>query len=73
VKKIIVNGQEKLVISAPLSYDYIVRLAGIDLLKPPIVSIMWRLKGHEGGILSPGQSVDAEDGMIFNAYVTGNA
>jgi Multiubiquitin len=73
MKKIIVNGRDKHVISALLSYDYIVRLAGRDPLTSPLVSITWRVKGQGGGSLTPGQSVQAEDGMIFNAYVTGSA
>ena len=75
---ITVNGKSCTVDAGDISYDDIQTLAE-DCEGPtrPGMSITYRTKrpGDEQreGILSWGKSVRVEDGMIFNAYFTGNA
>lgn len=70
--KIIINGKEKAV---KLNYQDILVLAGF---KPDqIISVTYRGKKfgdiQRSGILNPGDNIEVEEGMVFNAYDTGNA
>lgn len=70
--KIIVNGRAS-VVGGSVTFDEIVKLAG----ERPSASVTYYWKGAKditrSGILMPGKSVNTEEGMVFNAIVTGNA
>ena len=69
---IIINGQKQ---SIKLTYEDIISRAGYEPNR--IISVTYRTQrsGDEqrSGNLRPGGSVEREDGMVFNAYDTGNA
>ena len=69
---IIINGKKQ---SIRLTYEDVISRAGYEPSR--IISVTYRTQrsGDEqrSGSLSPGQSVEIEAGMIFNAYDTSNA
>lgn len=73
--QITVNGSPFDVQVEHLSYEDIALLAGKPEAK--FLTVVYRNtpKGdmHRSGTLIPGRSIDAEDGMIFDAVFTGNA
>jgi len=71
---IILNGGHRVLHSNKASYDDIVALA-YPYARDVLYSITYS-KGpaaNQQGILSPGQVVQVQNGMNFNAYFTGNA
>lgn len=55
-----------------LTYEEIVKIAGMT----GTPSMTWRIRRSEtntGGILSPGDRIPVQDGLVLNAYHTGNA
>jgi len=72
---ITINGQRHIFDVTQLKYQDLIVHAGY---KPDMtVSVTYRSKRsgdfQRSGILSPGQSVEIEDGMVFNAYITDNS
>lgn len=71
-----VNGRSRFWNGARISYDNIVR----DIVCEHVgnrnalhtVTYAYRKGAKPGGTLAPGQDIEAESGMIFNAIVTGN-
>ena len=71
-----VNGKSRFWNGARISYDNIVR----DIVCEHVgnrnalhtVSYAYRRSVKPGGTLAPGEDIEAESGMIFNAMVTGN-
>ena len=74
--RIIINGREYHREKREVSYEEIVAHVYGESCKA-IISITYLWKGpgdtQRQGILSPGKTVEAEDGMSFSAYYTGNA
>jgi hypothetical protein len=72
---ITINGQRNIFDVTSLKYEDIIAQAGFE--RDRIISVTYRSKRsgdtQRSGILSPGNSVEIEDGMIFNAYPTDNA
>lgn len=66
---IIVNGRPRKVAQDQLSFDEIVALAGLPS-GPNIVFTVTYRKGHNEGVLVPGDTVNIENGMIFNVTAT---
>lgn len=67
--RIILNGREAQLDRDALSYEDLVKLMGREY-----ITVTYRMpRGQDGGSLSPGQTLDLAEGMIINAYVTGNA
>lgn len=69
---IIVNGRERKVTESKLSFEDLVKLAFGD--NPPsgpnvVITVTYKSRGKEGTLL-PGQSVDTQNGMIFNVKAT---
>ncbi len=71
---IVVNGKQKQVTKGKISYDQVVALA----FEPPptgdniLITITYR-RGHANkpqGSLTPGESVEVVDGMIFDVTAT---
>jgi hypothetical protein len=76
--KIHVNGREKFLVGAPLlSFDAVVQLCRGEVTRPESYTVTFRAKKSKTesveGILSPGESVQALEGMVFNAHITNNA
>lgn len=72
--EITINGRRHVVGGSAISYEQVVQLAGEQ--GTPSMTQYWRgghAKGREGRILSPGQSVPLDDGLVFCAVHTGNA
>jgi hypothetical protein len=69
---ITINGNKK---PLRLTYEEILSRAGYNPSR--IISVTYRGKAvgdmQRAGTLCPGDSVEIEDDMIFNAYDTGNA
>lgn len=66
---IIVNGRPKKVTQDQLSFDEVVALAGLPT-GPNIVFTVTYRKGHNEGVLVAGETVNIENGMIFNVTAT---
>jgi hypothetical protein len=68
---IIVNGREKKVEKASLSFDEIVVLAFENSPTGPnvVFTITWR-HGHNNGTVVEGGSVEIKNGIIFNVTAT---
>lgn len=69
---IIVNGRERKITESELSFGNLVKLAFGD--NPPsgpnvVITVTYKSRGQEGTLL-PGQSVDVQNGMIFNVKAT---
>lgn len=69
---IIVNGRERKITESELSFANLVKLAFGD--NPPsgpnvVITVTYKSRGQEGTLL-PGQSVDVQNGMIFNVKAT---
>jgi hypothetical protein len=69
---IVVNGRERKVTESKLSFEDLVKLAFGD--NPPsgpnvVITVTYKSRGQEGTLL-PGQSVDVQNGMIFNVKAT---
>lgn len=70
-----VNGIRHDLPRGDVTYEDIARLAGHPDAQYLSVTYYWRGEGdlQRQGILSAGRKVAGEDGMIFDAYHTGNA
>jgi hypothetical protein len=69
---IVVNGRERKVTENRLSYEDLVKLAFGD--NPPsgpnvVITVTYKSRGKEGTLL-PGDSVDIQNGVIFNVKAT---
>jgi len=73
--QITVNGDRHDIPRGDVDYATICRLAGHPDAKALSITYQGPRNGdsQRSGILMPGKSVAGEDGMIFNAYNTGNA
>lgn len=68
--KIVINGRELETDSTVLSYDQIISYArGHNIWK---ATVTYKGSDDEGSLVS-GESVELEEGMIFNAVVTDSA
>jgi hypothetical protein len=70
--QIIVNGRLKTVTPEheKFTYEEIAALAGRDPAHNPTITYH---DGNRSGMLSHGESVTVENGMVFNCFVTGGA
>jgi hypothetical protein len=68
---IIVNGREKKVGQDKLTFEQLVALAFENPPSGPnvVITVTYKSKGKEGSLL-PGQSVEIQNGMIFNVKAT---
>ena len=70
-----INGIIKIFDVTHLNYEDVITQAGYG--RERIISVVYSSKrsgdAQRSGILCPGDCVQIEDGMIFNAYDTGNA
>lgn len=75
MKTIIVNGRTVETDLDQISYADLIALAGYSPTR--VVSVTYRSKRNgdnvQEGILIPGRIVTVDDGMVFNASVTGSA
>lgn len=74
--KIKVNGRDLEVIAKTLSYEDICHLE-FGKVPEALITVVHHTRAEGGwernGSLTPGQSVELVEGMIFNAHYTGNA
>lgn len=73
--RIFVNGEAHSIANATVSYEDIVKMDGYDQRR--VLSVTYRSlrKGdsERSGIMRPGKSIQAEDGMRFNVADTSGA
>jgi hypothetical protein len=68
--EIIINGKVHIVRSSKIPYEDVMAFAGYSYNS--VVTTTWG-KGNNHGVLLPGESVPVSQGMVFNAFITGNA
>jgi hypothetical protein len=66
-----INGKHTYVADAPISFEQIGRLAGVE--HPQATMTYFVPGGGPSGILAPGEQINVVNGMIFSVAVTGNA
>lgn len=74
IKPIIINGKAHDYEGSRMSYEDLITLAYGGL--PPdgvVYSVTYSAQGGVDGMLTPGDSVRVQSGMVFSAYYTGNA
>lgn len=71
--EVIVNGSLTMWAAPVISYEQLVELAGYTGNPTALYVVARKPNGEKTGILSPGRSVDVEDGMRFTVCHTGNA
>ena len=66
--QIFVNTKPHKVLGPSISFEKVLELAGINLAgqDPNLYDVEW-VHGNRAGALTPGQSVQLEDGMRFDA------
>jgi hypothetical protein len=66
--QIFVNTKPQKVPGPSISFEKVLELAGINLAgqDPNLYDVEW-VHGKRAGVLTPGQSVQLEDGMRFDA------
>ena len=73
-KEIFLNGMSMYTYKKVYSYDWVCQLyLGLSNGQKWCPSITYRYKDGRDGILSPRQNIKIEDGMRFNAAMTGSA
>ncbi|HVX12045.1 MAG TPA: multiubiquitin domain-containing protein [Pirellulales bacterium] len=69
---IIVNGRPKKVPDKPISFAQVVTLAFNPIPPNAFFTVTWS-RGHHGGSLTEGHSVQIENGMKFDVTETGQS
>jgi hypothetical protein len=66
--QIFINTKPHKVPGPKISFEQVLQLAGINLAgqDPNLYDVEWT-HGHQAGALTPGQSVDLQNGMKFDA------
>ena len=70
---IILNGEERQVTAAKLSYENVLFMAYGDRTHRTVTYSYSALTSERGGSLTEGDEVDVQDGMVINAADTSNA
>ena len=69
---IIVNGRPKKTTSSVISFEEVVALAFDPVPPNAFFSVMWS-HGNKGGSLTPGATVEVQNGMKFDVTPTGQS
>lgn len=73
--RVIVNGRRANLVGTKISYEQLIRLAYPNIFEPDAFTITFTYPGKDknGGSLIPGQTVELDNGMVFNCLHTGQA